>query len=366
MGRWTVPLFFAVEVLVLGALFFVLPRIGRRGLLFGVYVGEEHARSDEAAAIRGSWYRGLALFVVICLALLAAAGAFAPLATAFAPLLLVAAFAWSYVRAHLAARRLAVSTQAPAVAVLDETPPSAAWLPLLTIGLAIAVGAGLVGYTLSHYDALPAKVPVHFNAAGDPDRWTDKSPVSMFLLPVLASVMGGFLGFFSLLVLQAKRSLRYTDDPAPARAQERFRLAISRFLSGLALLVTAMFAFLGWASVDVARGARTSMGWAPMALAGAITAFAIGGVIYLMARYGQGGARLEGASAEAALTNGLADNRNWVLGVIYVNRDDPSIMVEKRFGLGYTINFGNPKAVVIFVGFLVIVLGIVIVAVTAG
>ncbi len=26
--------------------------------------------------------------------------------------------------------------------------------------------------------------------------------------------------------------------------------------------------------------------------------------------------------------------------------NDPSILVEKRFGIGYTINFGNPKAVV--------------------
>ncbi len=49
-------------------------------------------------------------------------------------------------------------------------------------------------------------------------------------------------------------------------------------------------------------------------------------------------------AATGALTNGLADNRLWKYGAFYVNRDDPSMFVEKRFGLGYTINFANPKA----------------------
>ena len=39
----------------------------------------------------------------------------------------------------------------------------------------------------------------------------------------------------------------------------------------------------------------------------------------------------------------------------YVNPDDPSIFVEKRFGLGYTINFANPRAVGLLVGFLLLI-----------
>jgi len=31
----------------------------------------------------------------------------------------------------------------------------------------------------------------------------------------------------------------------------------------------------------------------------------------------------------------------WKLGQIYYNPNDPALMVEKRFGVGYTINFGN-------------------------
>jgi uncharacterized membrane protein len=83
--------------------------------------------------------------------------------------------------------------------------------------------------------------------------------------------------------------------------------------------------------------------------------YAVGGSLYLMFRYGQGGARLERGAGHAPLTDGLADNSRWVLGAFYVNRDDPSVFVEKRFGIGYTINFGNPKAVALLVLFLVAV-----------
>jgi len=31
----------------------------------------------------------------------------------------------------------------------------------------------------------------------------------------------------------------------------------------------------------------------------------------------------------------------WKAGLIYVNRDDPVLFIEKRSGLGYTLNFGR-------------------------
>ena len=35
--------------------------------------------------------------------------------------------------------------------------------------------------------------------------------------------------------------------------------------------------------------------------------------------------------------------------MIYVNREDPSILVEHRFGFGYTLNLGNRWAIVVLV-----------------
>jgi uncharacterized membrane protein len=37
-------------------------------------------------------------------------------------------------------------------------------------------------------------------------------------------------------------------------------------------------------------------------------------------------------------------DRNLKLGFFYVNRDDPALWVKKRFGIGYTLNFGHPAS----------------------
>jgi uncharacterized membrane protein len=31
----------------------------------------------------------------------------------------------------------------------------------------------------------------------------------------------------------------------------------------------------------------------------------------------------------------------WKLGVLYYNPEDPALLVERRFGVGYMLNFGN-------------------------
>jgi uncharacterized membrane protein len=50
------------------------------------------------------------------------------------------------------------------------------------------------------------------------------------------------------------------------------------------------------------------------------------------------------------------DDRFWKLGMFYVNRDDPALLVAKRFGIGRTLNFGNPLAWVIMLALGVLIL----------
>ncbi len=41
------------------------------------------------------------------------------------------------------------------------------------------------------------------------------------------------------------------------------------------------------------------------------------------------------------------DDRHWRAGMRYVNPADPALFVQKRFGVGWTLNFGNPRAPVL-------------------
>ena len=47
------------------------------------------------------------------------------------------------------------------------------------------------------------------------------------------------------------------------------------------------------------------------------------------------------------------DDRYWYGGVFYNNPDDPAIFVPKRFGLGWTLNFGHPRSRLVLIGLLV-------------
>ena len=41
-----------------------------------------------------------------------------------------------------------------------------------------------------------------------------------------------------------------------------------------------------------------------------------------------------------------------------MNKEDPAMFVEKRFGIGMTVNFGNPWAVAVFVGLMLVIIGV--------
>ncbi len=70
------------------------------------------------------------------------------------------------------------------------------------------------------------------------------------------------------------------------------------------------------------------------------------------ARTGQGGSRLNGNVRGLARATGTDrdDDRFWKAGLLYVNRDDPALMVGARFGVGWTLNVGNPAAWLIIAG----------------
>jgi uncharacterized membrane protein len=50
------------------------------------------------------------------------------------------------------------------------------------------------------------------------------------------------------------------------------------------------------------------------------------------------------------------DERYWLAGVIYYNRDDPDLLVPKRYGWGWTVNFARPEGKVVLIVLLLLVL----------
>ncbi|MDH3735364.1 MAG: DUF5808 domain-containing protein, partial [Gemmatimonadota bacterium] len=260
-----------------------------------------------------------------------------------------------YVRMYFRARAHttpAASRQADrAAAPLEAHEPKGALFGRISLAFCIVTGLLVAAYAIVAYQDMPARVPTLWSAIGGEDRLTERSMVSVLFLPTLSLVLSSFLALFALLTSGAKLSVREGSDRRSIEAQEAFRAANARLFGGVAVLICV---WLSSISVQITRsqlGEIGSIGFGVLLFAVVIVLYMGGSLVWILKRYGQGAARMEGSTTGRPLAGGLADNAHWVLGLFYVDRGDPSLMVEKRFGIGYALNYGNRNAVLILVIF---------------
>ncbi len=190
------------------------------------------------------------------------------------------------------------------------------------------------------------------------EAMSERSFVTVLFVPSLNLALSPFIALIALLTARAKRSVRGGSGGGSVRAQDAFRTTMANVTSWTALLICVLMTILSVQIIRIGLTEINSQGFGILWMAGIVLVFFFVNLIRIMKRYGQGGALIETVTAETPLTNGLADNSHWVWGLFYVDRDDPSIMVEKRFGFGYTFNYGNRSAILIVGTFLVVSLGL--------
>ena len=76
--------------------------------------------------------------------------------------------------------------------------------------------------------------------------------------------------------------------------------------------------------------------------------------------------RIRGRAGTAVAGSDRDDDRFWKGGLVYVNRDDPALMVNARFTFAWTPNLGNPRVWLIFAGVAAILAGLVALKLTVG
>jgi uncharacterized membrane protein len=99
-------------------------------------------------------------------------------------------------------------------------------------GLTAIVLLASFGVALWYWPGLPARVPMHFNAAGKVDGWGPKSTV--WLLPVVGLVLAAFLTVLS----RFPHTFNYPCAITPENAERQYRMA--RLLLGIVKLSTVV------------------------------------------------------------------------------------------------------------------------------
>jgi uncharacterized membrane protein len=322
-----------IVILVMSVFAHFLPQFARPDLFFGVTVDPSFRNTDEARRILHH-YR-----VAVWVSALVAGGVGLVLHRPLIALILyVIGICCALVASHRSVLPHAAS-RATTIEVDLSAPREQLPGGLLTATLPFIVLLGLGLWAVPHWDQLPSRLPVHWGLSG-PNRWVVTSPRAIIVLLALHAFMCLVLIVSAFGVLHWSRRISASGPAAASERQFRRRtvsliLAVEYFT-----MLPPMFSLLE-------APALAMQVWSA-ALIVTIVAF----VISLM-RAGQGGARVV-ATGGSPIGDRTADAR-WIGGLLYFNRTDPALFVEKRMGIGWTVNFGNPWSWVSVIAVAVIV-----------
>jgi uncharacterized membrane protein len=207
-------------------------------------------------------------------------------------------------------------------------------------------------YLYFHYDLLPDPLPIHWSGP-EPDRFAPKTRLLVFRPLMLAAAICLLMEFTKASLASPSFTRRLLAPPEDNRESRFFQMNL-RILMATQYLMVLVFSWI----VIFMRGPHAAQlmpsGWGFYGVL--ILALSLLPVsLYISMRYGQGGSRLS-ADSDSLTGTPLGDRTPddcWKLGQFYFNPDDAAVWVEKRAGIGYTLNFARPLSWLWLLGVLV-------------
>lgn len=204
---------------------------------------------------------------------------------------------------------------------------------LILIGIVLFI-------SITAYTQLPNSIPVGFSAGGTPTRHSPKDISDMFLIVLIQAVITSAFFIVGWILTRTSQEIDASRPYTTYEQQNRFKSFFRDLLYVFTTFLGMTFLFSRMRQLDYPSFDPSSyMIFIPIAL-GYVLLFSTPLLL------GQMGARLSvtGGNNEDTGVSNLDDDRNWKLGLFYYNRQDPSILVGRRFGIGWTFNFGNPRS----------------------
>ena len=314
----------AVFVVLAGALLHFVPLWRRQQLWFGVTVPPGFSVTREArSALRR--YRtivwGLSAAALVCLvgaarlelSWLVVPGIFGPFVGA------TVAFAVG----HRLVRPFAVAATTMRRVEIPKTPEHLPGGAASIVGpLILLLVAASVVYMGS--DRLPDRWPIDTDADGRPDRWVERTWRHTYGPLAMGAIVAVFQMLMAHVILKGSPGGRV---PGTEDWTRRFRRAVLRLVVAGVWSVAAITATLAMGPIVTGGLRPAALEWI---IAVALFAWLVPMLVHLVSL----------TRDRTSGTDGTPDDR-WKFGLFYVNPDDPAVMVEKRFGVGYTVNFGN-------------------------
>jgi len=339
-----------VMVFVIGlwlVISYLMPRLTRPDLYFAVTVPAEFRDTPEGCSILRRYRTEVTIFGILALLVVLVAlqinePAYLTVVTLAALFLMGAGFFLAYYRARARVLPHAVAPVSlrEAALVPRETRLPGGW-PVQFPPFALLAGTAI--WLHLHWDQIPPTFPIHWGANGQPNNWATRSFAGVYGPLLIGALQCALMAFLAYALLRWSRPIRVGG--AAGEGERRFRFVVVSTLVAVEYLLAVTFLWKGLLPLSNQRAGPPGFN-AMLVLALAFTA----AVVVILMRVGQGGMRLSGATAAPSGATPVGDrtsDKYWKLGLFYINRDDPALFVEKRFGIGYTVNFGHPGVWVI-------------------
>jgi len=209
------------------------------------------------------------------------------------------------------------------------------------------------------FDQIPDYVPRHFTNF-DSERnqllWLPKTPRLFAIIPLIQFAMLLLLMFVNYM-LKIKKQLIVPKHAKRSIEQNRaYRYAMSKVMLVYTISLILILAIPQFLMV---RGIEDSPRNMWIVIVWVVLLFTL--FIYTMLKYGQGGERYKPTVTAENDYQLVDDDKFWKWGVFYYNPNDSAIFVEKRFGIGATVNFAKWQAWACLIGIFAFIGAIIII-----
>jgi len=171
--------------------------------------------------------------------------------------------------------------------------------------LPIIITLALITFTYMNYNAIPDVFATHWNAAGEVDGRTEKTWLAVIVMPLI--LLGIQISFFiiSIGMKSAKIQLSAQAKEASANRELNQRKYGSWYLAAINYSMT---------------------------------------LILLIWKLSNSNERFDDLQTNETAAD---DDRYWKWGIVYINKNDPSLLVQKKYGVGWTVNLANKWSYII-------------------
>lgn len=211
--------------------------------------------------------------------------------------------------------------------------------------------------TFRFYDQIPDRIPMQYDFAGEVTNWADKSYRTLLMTPIMQVYVTLLFLFINTIIGKAKQQVNAENPEDSKYRNVIFRRRWSAYIIITGVGMVLMFSLTQLSFIfSINQGVLITV---PLVLIIGV----IGGAIVLSITTGQGGSRVKTAASQNGGVIDRDDDRYWKLGMFYYNKNDPSIFLEKRFGIGWTNNWAHPLSWIIII---VVIAGAVIIPALLG